>query len=253
MSLLMWILSLIGNLWEIKWWWIKSFYSQNQTRQWGWIRKWCMGYFIFQTKPALSVVIVKKKTPHGQRVSSNALWNRRCREDLPAWEWDRQTGHPPTHTRIHYYYYAASDLWQNFAVWKDKKKKKETPRKKEKKRGEARTAADDRVAKRKAVKRGGRKKERKKSMANESWATKIQGGCTQKRRGKASERDMRISSWPARGGEPAVVVVAGFHSRQDLTDQPQLHYSTHSFTAIELGGGRRGKRKGPSLPVCETQ
>jgi hypothetical protein len=73
---------------------------------------------------------------------------------------------PPTHTRIHYYYYAASDLWQNFAVWKDKKKKKETPRKKEKKKGEARTAADDREAKRKAVKRGERKKERN------PWRTK---------------------------------------------------------------------------------
>lgn len=59
---------------------------------------------------------------------------------------------------------------------KIKRKKKETPRKKEKKRGEARTAADDREAKRKAVKRG----ERKKSMANESWATKIQGGDARK-------------------------------------------------------------------------
>lgn len=85
-------------------------------------------------------------------------------------------------------------------------------------------------------------------MANESWATKIQGGCTQKRRGKASERDMRISSWPARGGEP--VVVAGFHSRQDLTDQPQLHYFTHSFTAIELGGEDDVKKKRVHLYRC---
>jgi hypothetical protein len=141
-------------------------------------KKMMYGLLYFSNQTCFKCGHCKKKTPHGQRVSSNALWNRRCREEFPAWEWDRQTGHPhPTHTRIHCYYYAAgSDLWQTFAVWKDKKKKKETPRKKEKKRGEARTAADDREAKRKAVKRG----ERKKSMANESWATKIQGGDARK-------------------------------------------------------------------------